>query len=239
MHAESFHAVALSASRRIVALRSQFPLVSEDADTTWVHCAKEGTWKGHPQGAITFTKKIFEQIKKNFERQTNAIPVRFEHPDYLPNGQPILTAGYIHKFEVRPTGLYAWVEFTPDGAKTVRTHHYKSCSLVVIFDSKDRVTNDDIGAEVLELGLTNIPFIDGLDPIKLSRAFAEQARRYAMGKKLAKDEKMDVDALVKEAKRRAGEDADPRKFLDVMQALVEFEEKMNGTGGDPEAPART
>lgn len=50
----------------------------------------------------------------------------------------------------------------------IREHKYRTCSPVIKFKARDRVTNKPIGADLLSVALTNDPFLDGLHPIQLT-----------------------------------------------------------------------
>lgn len=157
-----------------VALRSVLPLVSEDAPRRWIHMAYEGEWQGHHAGAFAFTPDVFRRVVRNFSRQSNrVVPLTYEHPDYAGDGRPVPAAGWVHELEVRSgtdgAELWGLVEFTPTAAKMARDGEYRFVSVVVDFNSRDRGTGDDVGPELLEVGLTNVPFLDGLEPIRLSR----------------------------------------------------------------------
>ena len=65
------------------------------------------------------------------------------------------------------SGLWAHVKFTPRAAELVRAGEYRFCSAVWMFDTIDRVTGEEVLAELHSVALTNTPFIDGLQPIVL------------------------------------------------------------------------
>lgn len=233
MQLDTFRVYSYPGWGKAVELRSMLPLIAPNAPRTWIHCGIEGVWKGHPNGPFEFTQEVFGQIRANLKNQINSvIPLHYGHPDYKVTPEPE-PAGYVHDFAIRDDGLWALVELFPETAEQIRAGKFRFCSVVVRFDSVDRKSGEPCGAEVFEIGLTNSPFIDGLTPIKLSRSRALPAVELSMADKETKD----ADALWKEAKKRAGENADPRKMLEVYTALVEFEERMKGAGGEPEPPA--
>lgn len=168
-------AYALDAGRRLIALRSQLPLISADAPTAWVHVAYEGQWEGHGSGPFEFTRAVFEQVIANFERQTNSVKLDFDHETVFTDG-PTPARGWIHQLELRkrkksPYGVSLWalVEFGAEATAINRSGGYKFCSGVFEFDAVDRVTGDECGCEMTSLALTDSPFIDGQRPIQLSR----------------------------------------------------------------------
>jgi hypothetical protein len=147
-------------------LRSRIALVAPEAATSWVHVGREGDFAG--KGGFSLTRDVFAQAVENFETQANPIPVLYEHP-IGGDGEPVPAAGWIHALELRDYGLWAEVEWTERAARMIREGEYRYCSMVLALKSKHRETGEEIGAQLLELGLTNTPFIDGLAPIKLTR----------------------------------------------------------------------
>lgn len=142
------------------------PDVASHANATWVHLATFGTWRGHPAGEFSFDADTFGEIVRNFEATKTPVPFKYEHP-LKDMGQPVPSAGKVYDLKVTDSGLWAFTKFTDRAAEHIRAEEYSYCSVVVIFDSEDRVTADEIGAELLEVGLTDNPFIDGQEPIRL------------------------------------------------------------------------
>lgn len=142
----------------------------------WVEMAFEGEWRGHPSGDFEFTADDLKDIKRNFDRLQNEIPVYYEHPEgdedrIFPTRQP--AAGWIHEMRLakRPDGLMAiegLVEMSPQLALDVAAKAYRYSSVVVRFGAIDRVTGDEIGTYLRNLGFVNEPFLDGQRPITLS-----------------------------------------------------------------------
>lgn len=169
-------AYALDARQRIVALRSQLPLISSDAPTAWVHVAYDGSWEGHESGPFEFTQDTFAEVIANFERQLNAVKLDFDHETVFSDGAAP-ARGWVHRLEVRKgddddpyeVSLWALVEFGPEAVSINRDGGYRFCSGVFEFDAVDRVTGDECGCELTSLALTDSPFIDGQRPIQLSR----------------------------------------------------------------------
>lgn len=149
------------------AFRNQHPLVSESAPTAWVQLCKLGVFKGYAEGeAFDMNASAFEQMIHNFERQQNAIPLKYEHPMYAV-GEPIPAAGWIHKLRVEGEWLMGFCEFTERAAKLIRAGEYRFTSIVFDLDARDRVSGEKCGAVLYEVGIVNNPFIDGQTPLSL------------------------------------------------------------------------
>lgn len=141
----------------------------------WINIAKVGEWQGHPSGAFQFTPAVFDQIVANTQQRVTPINCDYEHQTFRKLTGGIPSAGKILKVERRGNELWALAELTDKAASMVRAGEYRTCSPVIEFESKDRVSGKEIGPELLSLALTNDPFQDGLHPIKLTRiAMAEQ-----------------------------------------------------------------
>jgi len=187
-------------SQRSVAFRSMLPLVAKDSANTWVHLTVDGTYEGHHAGSFTFDRSTSEELIANFNSQKNPIPLTYEHPRY-DDGQPKPAAGWVHELEHRDGGLWGLCEFTSRAAQMCRDGEYKFTSVVVVFDSTDRVSGEPVGAELIEVALTNRPFIDGQKPIALSR------RSLSMGD-------IDIKAVFKAL--GLDPDASPERALEIL-----------------------
>lgn len=215
------HALARHGGR-VIALRAQLGIVSEDAPRSDVHIATFGEWGGHPAGPFALDAKAFGDIVKNFDRQKNPVPVVIGHPiDTAP------AVGWIQRLEVRGDGsnegdgLWALVEWTEKTASSIRSGEWRFCSGVFVFGSTDRVTGDDVGAELLELGLTNSPFIDGQVPLSLSRrASGAGARRLSM----------DPEKMIAGVAKALGLDpgTSKEKVVSMLEAIYSFLGAMSG-----------
>lgn len=171
-------AYALDVGRRVVALRSQLPLISTEAPTAWVHVAYEGEWHGHHAGSFSFDGETFAQIVANHERQANPVKLDFEHEtEFAPPGQAVPARGWVHELKIETDAegrahLWALVEFGARAVEYNREGGYRFCSGVFEFEATDRVTGESIGCYLSSLALTDQPFVDGQRPILLSRRAA-------------------------------------------------------------------
>lgn len=134
----------------------------------WVHVATVGLYRGHASGEFEFTPALFDQMIANERRRITPIPWKYEHPSG--DGPPVPTAGRVAALERRGNKLYALSVFTDRAAQMIRDDEYSYCSVVAVLDAQDGVSGEDIGAELVEIGLTDSPFIDGLEPITLRSA---------------------------------------------------------------------
>lgn len=174
--------------------------------TKWINIARVGQWKGHAAGEFEFTEAVFDSIISNAEKRRTPINCDYEHDSRrteLTGLKP--SSGAILQLVKRANGqeLWALVRLTPKAARAIREEEIRSCSPVVAFDSHDRVTDKDIGPELLSLALTNDPFLDGLHPIELTRIAAMSEPEKAMADEPKKD---DADTAPPEDKKDAKTD---------------------------------
>lgn len=164
---------AYALSPTLLALRAAVGISGEDPEsrTGWIDIAGPGEWKGHPEGPFTLDRAAFESCIAAFEAQANPIVVDYDHASMRVNpdgGAP--AAGWVQKLEIRGDRLFGLVEWTPRAAAGIRNGEHRFCSGVFDFAPVDRVTGESNTVCVMDsVALTNRPFIDGQQPIALTR----------------------------------------------------------------------
>lgn len=170
MASNTEHYSAYAYGDSLVQLRSTMPMV-KDGESTWIHIAPFGSWKGHENGDFVLDNKTIDTIITNFDRQISPSMVDYEHDSLDKNkAGPKLAAGWIQKLERRDDGLWAFVEFVKKAADYIKAGEIKFVSPAIDFKSKDRRTDKNIGPELINIAITNMPFLDGLNPISLVRS---------------------------------------------------------------------
>lgn len=151
-------------------------LCAEDGERpkrlVWIQLAEVGAFRGHPAGQFALTPTVFSEIVRNFEREGLPIPIDYEHAsesDPTSGGIPIHGApaqGWIHKLDNRgPAGLWGLVEWRPQAAAQIKAGEYRYISPAIRFGAKDRNSGEDIGAKLTSAGLTNQPFLKGMQAL--------------------------------------------------------------------------
>jgi phage I-like protein len=216
----------------VVVLRGRIPMVSADAPKSWIDVAMVGEWRGYHDGEFQFTREIFSQIIKNFEGQTNPIPVDYEHQLLANPPVKAEAAGWIHELKVENDHLVALVEWTEDAAELIRKGKYKFNSPVVDFKAKHRKSGKPIGAELHSVAVTNAPFIDAQMPLAASRLRARGREVVAMGMV-----KSDLLTKIKAAFNDLPDDLDPGQVEGVVKAIIDLEAAKSGVGSTDDAAA--
>lgn len=147
-------------------------LFAEEAPVgrVWNQIAKVGSWAGHPTGPFQLNETHFEEMVRNFRAtQNRRIQVDFEHAseaDGSAGSIPVLGApaqAWIYELDNRGSdGLWALMEWLEPARTYVREGKYQFISPAVHFNARDRVSGERIGARLRSAGLTNNPFLDGM-----------------------------------------------------------------------------
>jgi phage I-like protein len=158
-------------------------LADKPEQAVWNQIAKQGRF--FKDGAFfSLDAKVFADILRNFESTSNRrVPVDFEHATEAAASAgsiPLIGApaqGWITRLELRGQELYGLIEWNELARQYIKDGSYKFLSPAVRFGSRDRVTGQDIGARLSSAALTNVPFLDGMQPLaaKDDSAMTEQA----------------------------------------------------------------
>lgn len=178
-HLRSAQAVEFQDRRMLRQLLQMTP----DAITGAMNIAVEGEWLGHEKGPLKFDAASMDQLISRFELQRNPMMVDYDHLTVRGRMRPGdgQAAGWIQRLYRKdgPEGAELWadVEWTEDAAKMIKAGKYRYCSPVIDPIATDRKTgDDDVGAELFNVALTNSPFLDGQHPIQLSRIAADNSK---------------------------------------------------------------
>jgi phage I-like protein len=155
----------------------------------WIQLARSGSFAGHPSGkAFKLDATTFGQIVTNFHgNRDRRLPIDFEHACEQDPTEGSIAAtgvpaqGWIIDMEVRGSDLWAKVEWGTLARQYIRDGQYRFISPAIHFQMKDRVTGQQIGAYISSAGLTNQPFLDGMQPLAAtSRPVGLTARTRAL-----------------------------------------------------------
>lgn len=165
-----------------------------DGDPKWVHIASEGDFPGYDRGERPFslTRETFEQLIANLHRNPSyvagddgvgtedVVPWDFHHASELyPAEGSIPTQGapaqaWTRELQVRNGGegqaqLWALTWFLEVARGYILAGQYKWASLAVTFDTIDPASNENIGAVLTSVALTNQPIIQGMEQLVAAR----------------------------------------------------------------------
>lgn len=160
------------------------PSLAEDAaKPVWVQIAAEGDYKGYEGGAFKFDRAVFDNIVSNFQSHPayatgggkDVIPWDFHHAsEFSPVLGSIPSAGvpaqgWVRELEVRQgaRGLELWAltRWLEPARTYIKDGKYKWASVTVYFGTKDPVSGEERGANLVSVALTNQPFIEGMQEL--------------------------------------------------------------------------
>lgn len=144
----------------------------------------------HPQyGEFDITPKILEEMKKNFDEKVRGIDLAL---DYQHENEKE-AAAWFKELIVDQSGMWAEIEWTPQGKQDVADKVYRYVSPEFQLSYQDNETLKEYGAVLLGAGLTNRPFIKRMEPVvelaeggadseraKLHQAQQERSKKYGI-----------------------------------------------------------
>lgn len=140
---------------------------------TWIQISKSGSWAGHESGAFTLSKAHFESAIRELSRRQNPLSFDYEHASAscIPTHAP--AAGWSDQLEIRgepgQEELWAYTKLTKRAVAEIQDDEYRYISPTWMFDHPDRELGDEktILASLHSVALTNVPFLDGMQPVTL------------------------------------------------------------------------
>lgn len=204
-----------------------------------MHVASAGEWLGHPDGPFEFTQAVFDTMCANASAQSTPLSIDYDHRAWSDTAPDSRAAGWVQKLTREGEGedakLWATVEWTASAADAIRAGEFRFCSPAWTMDSIDRKSGEAIGPRMLNIALTNVPFLDGQTPITCTQRVREKTKMAAEDIK-PEDEKKPEDettaaddptaalgALVKSVAEAAGVDE-----LAAIAAMSEMSEAIGG-----------
>jgi hypothetical protein len=155
----------------------------------WIQLAKPGTFvKGGRR--FRLDRSCFEQMVANFRANKDGrLPIDFEHASEQPPSEGSIpqggapAQGWIVDLSIRDDGLYAKVEWGALARQYIREGKYRYISPALHLQMQDRETGEEVGAYLSSAGLTNQPFLDGMQPLQ-ARATPASEGMSALTKRL-------------------------------------------------------
>ncbi|NOQ31512.1 MAG: hypothetical protein GQ570_10345 [Helicobacteraceae bacterium] len=187
----------------------------------WQKIAIVGEWRGHNNGAFKLSTEDLTQILKNFEdAKATEIVVDYEHSTLYADKAE--AAGWIKELKVENDALYAKVEWLDDAVKLIKDKKYKYLSPVINPSTIDQVSGENIGWSLHSVALTNKPFFEELDELRINKAQqanaseALNAESYKnsiqnKGETVNEDEKKEFEKLKEQNKALKAEIAELKK----------------------------
>lgn len=171
--------------------------------------AVTGKWQGHVNGPFEITLDDLNQMKKNFDAGNVDLVIDLDHATVIQGTGE--AHGWIKELEVRENELWASkVEWLEHGKELIKTGKYKYISPVLLPNTIDQVSGDNIGWTVHSAALTNRPFLEELGEIVVNnKPNSNEGEQMGMTpeEKEEFDKLKDENKTLKEAQATAQEEA--------------------------------
>lgn len=134
----------------------------------WQTIAIVGKWKGHANGPFELKKEDLDQIVLNFKNSdASEIVCDYEHATLY--GEKAPASGWIKDLKVEQDTLQAQIDWLDNAKASITAGEYKYLSPVLNPHTVDQVSGEDIGWSLHSLALTNKPFFEELDEVKVNK----------------------------------------------------------------------
>jgi phage I-like protein len=148
-------------------------------DVGRLHVALTGHWENGPNGlAFDITEEHIDSVIAEFNAQATPVQLDYNHASVRGlSAEDGKAAGWIKQLSkvVTAKGAELWadeVEWTDEASRRIKAGEYAFCSPVLLFNQRRRTDGEKVPARLLNVALTNIPFLDGLTPVRLSEVAA-------------------------------------------------------------------
>jgi hypothetical protein len=172
---------------------------TDGVESSWVHALPVGEYVHSVFGPLSMTSEKIQGFAESVKNKVRGIDpsINISHgiPGTSGDGE---AAGWVKDAEARPDGLWLFVEWVKDAAKSIKDKKWRYFSA----EFRDR-WKDQTGKEHQNVlfggGLTNRPFMKNLLPINLSEASVQYAfelvEAIEKGKKETQQEGQDMDLV--------------------------------------------
>lgn len=164
----NFIVLSTAAAANLFMLKSAIEITGDDP---WLKIGVSGKWEGHPVGTFELNQATFDQMVSNFEKSNIDIVCDYEHQTLYGDCAP--ASGWIFKNPISLKSengeLFAKIEWT-DKAKThIKNIEYRYLSPVFAPNTTSQVDGTNIGWTLHSVALTNKPFLQELDEVRLNK----------------------------------------------------------------------
>lgn len=196
----------------------------------WTPIAIVGSWKGHIAGEFELTLVDLNQIATNF-KNANAqdVVVDFEHQST--EAVRAEATGWIIDLKVEDDQLLAKINWLDETKELIKSKKYKYLSPVLLRNTLDPISGENIGWTLHSVALTNTPFFQELDEVILNK------RHQDNGDPIQKKEKILDEELKKELKELKKKNADLVKENNKLKTEAAELKKVNSEAKVDEAVA--
>lgn len=175
---------------------------------------------------LKISTDLLSSLKKNFDNNARGYPDKKLPIDYFHENDKI-AAAWISSLALSDDGqsLYADVEWTPRGEQMVSDRELRYVSVEFDFDYRHNEGGKKFGPTLFGAGLTNRPFVKGMNPVTLSEGeYSMMTLEQAMAKIAELEAK--IKSMTGESEQMSTEMGDMKKELsEAKKQLVDVTAK--------------
>jgi hypothetical protein len=138
-------------------------VLAEGAVTQWMHAFPFGQYKHPLYGKIIMTPEKARQMAEGVNDKIREIDIAIDY-----DHEPGKAAGWVKAAEVRDSGLWLFVEWTPTAVESLRKGEYRYFSPEIMGEWTHPKTGVVYKNVLTGGGLTNKPFLKDILPVNLS-----------------------------------------------------------------------
>jgi phage I-like protein len=157
-------------------------LLDSTKTTTWVQILVTGEWQHPRYGKLAITSEKLRELKDNFDAGArDFVYADYDHGIANAKGDGnAIAAGEVKSLELRENDTQLWAEFEPTepAREKIANREYRKTSADFLDDYRDKKTGKKWGAVLRGFALTNVPYIEGMQPLALGDAHGD-ARLFA------------------------------------------------------------
>lgn len=141
------------------------------SENPWLKIGVSGKWDGHSKGSFELNQATFDQMVGNFEKSGVDIVCDYEHQTLY--GEIAPASGWIKKIPMSLKSengeLFAKIDWTEAAKAYIGNDEYHYLSPVFAPNTIDQATGANIGWTLHSVALTNKPFLQELDEVRLNK----------------------------------------------------------------------
>lgn len=190
-----FYALAAAGAPAIENLFVLKASIDITKDAPWQKIGVTGKWDGHLNGTFEMNQTIFEQMVANYERSGIDVVVDYEHQTLRGGEAP--ASGWILKdpisLKAENGELFAQIEWTDRAKAMIMSGEYRYMSPVFAPNTLAQTDGANIGWTLHSVALTNKPFLEELDEVRLNKLIQNTNHTKEEGT-MTKDEELAIIA---------------------------------------------
>ncbi len=186
----NFIVLSTATAANLFMLKSAIEITGDDP---WLKIGISGKWEGHSNGTFELNQATFDQMVSNFEKSGVDIVCDYEHQTLYGDRAP--ASGWIKKIPMSLKSengeLFAKIDWTDAAKAYILSREYRYLSPVFAPNTTSQIDGTNIGWTLHSVALTNKPFLQELDEVRLNKLNNQTKEETPM----TEQEKAELDAL--------------------------------------------